>query len=58
MHLKLHICDQQEVEQFPSFTKYDMPEVSEMITSFFSGANDKQNNRAIKKKGNKCSSVS
>lgn len=44
------------MEQLQNLTKYDMPEVSEMITSFFSGnAADKQNCRTAKqnKKGGK-----
>ncbi len=36
------------MEQLQNLTKYDMPEVSEMITSFFSGGNEKQNCRAGK----------
>lgn len=38
----------QDMEQLQNLTKYDMPEVSEMITSFFSGSNEKQNCRPSK----------
>ncbi|KAK7603567.1 hypothetical protein V9T40_003566 [Parthenolecanium corni] len=37
-----------DMEQLQNLTKYDMPEVSEMITSFFSGSNEKQNCRPSK----------
>jgi hypothetical protein len=36
----------QEMEQFNNF-KYDMPEVSEVLTSFFTGS-EKQKPRAVK----------
>lgn len=35
----------QDMEQLQNLTKYDMPEVSEMITSYFSGSTEKQNCR-------------
>lgn len=43
-----------EMEQFSNLTKYDMPEMSEVITSFFGGGNE-QKSKSIKqaKKGNK-----
>lgn len=43
-----------EMEHFNNLTKYDMPEMSEVITSFFGGG-DKQKPKALKssKKGNK-----
>ncbi|CAH1402596.1 unnamed protein product [Nezara viridula] len=43
-----------EMEQFSNLTKYDMPEMSEVITSFFGGGNE-QKPKSIKqaKKGNK-----
>lgn len=42
------------MEQFSNLTKYDMPEMSEVITSFFGGGNE-QKSKSIKqaKKGNK-----
>ncbi|XP_014282665.1 ER membrane protein complex subunit 7 homolog [Halyomorpha halys] len=45
-----------EMEQFSNLTKYDMPEMSEVITSFFGGGNE-QKTKSIKpaKKGNKSS---
>lgn len=36
-----------EMEQFSNLTKYDMPEMSEVITSFFGGGNE-QKTRSIK----------
>ncbi|XP_014251453.1 ER membrane protein complex subunit 7 [Cimex lectularius] len=46
-----------EMEQFNNLTKYDMPEMSEMITSFFGGGNQPKP-RAIKqsKKSSKANS--
>lgn len=47
------------MEHFNNLTKYDMPEMSEVITSFFGGGGggggDKQKPKALKssKKGNK-----
>lgn len=35
------------MEQLNNLTKYDMPEMSELITSFFGGA-DKQKAKSIK----------
>ncbi|XP_046423782.1 ER membrane protein complex subunit 7 homolog isoform X1 [Neodiprion pinetum] len=37
----------QEMEQLNSLTKYDMPEMSEMITTFFAGE-EKQKSKAVK----------
>jgi ER membrane protein complex subunit 7 len=37
----------QEMEQLNNLTKYDMPEMSEVITSIFSGGRDKPKQKAV-----------
>lgn len=50
-HIMNDSVAKKDMEQLQDLTKYDMPEVSEMITSFFSGSTpDKQSYRPNKQK--------
>lgn len=42
-----YFCIFQEMEQLNNFTNYNMPEMSEVITSFLSGG-EKQKAKAVK----------
>lgn len=44
------VCHGQEMEHLNSLTRYDMPEMSEVLTSFFTGGDTKKVKAARKKK--------